>query len=292
MNKLETLQQPSDTTLLTERARKLASVFRTPRKEEPEINKELGDRPYAYVIGSSDQRIAVHGTRHTTHLGTETDALKTTIDSERPDLVLVEGAAWERALERSDIDSAAVLSEYGEQGYAAVYAHQKGIRVEGWDTQKESLLVAASEESPETLLTWCVLQTTKLFRENQKELNVARIIEHVTTLLGVENLPASFHQANPNALQTWDNLITERTGKPLSELSLAELEQFVSPRFEGPTNRLARKAGELRDLHAMKKILAALKTHKRIVVTTGRSHAITWEPAVQQIFTQETPVQD
>ncbi len=270
------------------RAKYLSALFLDQRKEEPEVNRELGDKPYAYVVQSGDRSVIIHGTPHVLHTGTAVDAIRSTIDTEKPDLLLVEGSAWSTVLSATpEADPDTAVTRHGEQAYAALYARQKGIAVAGWDTMKESLLTASKNHPPEVLLTWCALQATKILCENQQKPTMQEIISRMIGLLGEEAVPVRFRPSADGSVQAWEELIRAQTGKSVGTLSLQELEPFVSPRFEGHTNILIRQANALRDQHAMKALLSALETHKRVMITAGRSHAITWEPAVNKIFNEE-----
>lgn len=271
------------------RANALSSLFIDSHEKESALNRELGDRAYIYEIQSGDRSVIVHGTPHVMHTGTAADAIRSTIDLKQPDLLLVEGNAWSNVLKNTpDTDPQTALTYHGEQAYAALYAHQKGIRVAGWDNMKESLLEANKEHPPEILLVLCALMATKIFSENQQKPTMQEVVSRVIGLVGEEALPVRFSSQNESYIQAWAELVRTHTGKTVDTLSLQELERFVSPRFEGPTNILIRQANALRDQHAMEALLSALETHTRVMITAGRSHAITWEPAVNQIFNEES----
>lgn len=72
--------------------------------------------------------------------------------------------------------------------------------------------------------------------------------------------------------------------KPISEVTLEEARDQDDPRQAGPVNEALRDIVRARDERAIGLIDSYRGTGKKVFVIAGRSHALTWQPALEAMY--------
>jgi len=262
-----------------------ARLLLTPEEEE-QIGRENNPNNYQYTFSDGSGSIQVVGTPHLYNLEGAipiTRALAGDVDH-----LLVEGKA---ALNIGDLveptaDASFVLANYGEQSYAAWLAKQKGVEVASWDIDMLSLLIEAREyHSDRAIIGWLAGMGAKHIIDRREALDPQHLAELISSGLGYSYADFTNRLGLDLTSEAINTAVQFYVGRNFAELSYDDAEELATPRKTGETNAVIRDMNKRRD----KMLLETVTRHKgqfnRTVVTCGKSHAITWKPALKEMYT-------
>lgn len=266
---------------------------------EEEARVERGER---YVVSgkSGEQQVEVIGVAHTNQLENVKD-IERELDEMNPDLVLVEGDPLEIRFPGETIEEILAMNPKAvmaqeEQVYLAWLAKKQGREVRSWDLpaaeQLRNLLGMKDERgkgkySQEEAMSWLITYGLRKIYEQGKAPSVESLQELI--LFGMPGVDALVDLSSERV----SGAVYKTTSKSLDELkrrvqdpeSRAEDQKLVTEISDPRTNQFARDMNVARDRHAIEVIQQAKQNgYKKIFVTAGSSHAVTWERAINAIY--------
>lgn len=226
---------------------------------------------------------------------------------EDSDIVLVEGSADAIAKriikEQPDVTGDLVIKQHREQVYMAWVALKTGKEVRSWDIPWiDQMKYSRKYNGADALVGWAAAAGAKHLHESSMPLSVDNLVE---AMAGAANLTLTDEErvqgvtlrtklSNVLAIDLTeghvDTVIKRYTqeqlgvAKSYAELTAQDVEQLSSPTGSGETNKVSAGLNTLREGHAIDTIDEVKKTHNKIFVTCGGSHAVTWEPALDAMF--------
>lgn len=249
---------------------------------------------YSYVTENSDTHVSVTGFEHTNEMSKLED-LEAQLKQLAPSIILTE---TDRPLEDyfpgKDIDTitAQEAAATGEQVYIAWLARKIGIRTQGWDLSSHQLITETLQQknpdgtlriSQADIASWLVNYGTRSLLDRKQDVTL-------------DNLCAMINLGMPSALDDLSldrnviaQLFVQETGYSFGDLADPETRkkcwQVVDEKSSD--NAWAKFKNRLRDEHAVQVISEVLKEDRRIFLSAGVSHAITWEKAIEHIVSRK-----
>lgn len=254
--------------------------LRTP-EEEAEIARACETWPkYRLERRDGNKDLLVYGDKHF-YDQKNGDELVQSLETFKPDAVLVEGAGWEDCIaalqKQGSADEDMILRELGEQAYLVKLAQDRGIPVESWDTSQGRQLREVMARFPlEDVVGWGLFQGAKHLMEQGK-------LPSQESLMGlIEQVPELAEIVRGQRID-FERLCQRYAHVFLADITPEMAEGLATPRRRGKTNDVIRFMNEMRDRHALQ-VMAKMKAqHSRVFVGCGGSHAVTWEPALEQM---------
>lgn len=256
----------------------------TPEQEQQEAQRR-GEPPYVLTFEQRENKLMVYGTKHAFFLE-EVQEMQRQYDLSGADILFVEGDI--RAIPENVTDEA-VLREYGEQSFMARHAQKQGTEVMSWDMPAlEYMRSVTQRHSPDAVIGWMIGQIIKHIL-SQKRSPTPAAVQNMIQLFLTPEIVRAIQAATKASLDININRLDEISmryaGKAIKALTFQDGENLATPRHRGETNNVIRDINDLRDKHALKVIADAKQRGKKtIFVTTGASHALTWEPALRQMY--------
>jgi hypothetical protein len=261
----------------------LERLLLTPEQEQREARRR-GEPPYVLTFEQGENKLTVYGTKHAFFLE-DVQEMQHRYDLSGADILLVEG---DIRVIPENVTNEEILQEYGEQGFMARYAQKQGTEVMSWDMPAlEYMRHVIQRHSPDAIIGWMIGQSVKHIL-SQKRLPTPEAVQNMIQLF----LTPEIVQAAQAATKAFnidtshlDEISVRYAGKTIEALTFQDGENLATPRHRGETNDVIRDINDLRDKHALKIIADAKQRGKTtIFVTTGASHALTWEPALRQMY--------
>lgn len=266
----------------------LVKLFVTP-EDEKNIAETSVRSEYEYKLTSKNRTLEVVGTPHPYTLE-DAKAVHEALSLDNDvDLVLIEGAA---ALEfsksiSSDANPEEVIARYGEQTYAAWLARNRGVEVRSWDIPMQELLVEASSKfSNEAIVAWIAGMGAKHIIDKADPLEVKHLVGLISASLGMTSEKIQEELGIELTAETVQASVQKYSGVDFEQLTYDAAEEIATPRHRGEPNDVIRALNELRDRHLLE-TLAANTDKNNIVTICGKSHAITWRPALEELYKAE-----
>lgn len=254
----------------------LHSLLRTPEETLP--LRERLETPYLFIqFRVGDRMMSLLGLRHTLDIE-KVEEIKKSLQEAHPELLLHETdtVITETKKDISTMrDPREVLRVAGEQGYLAWIGQQAGMNVKTWDIPvAEWAQQALATHALPDVQAFFAAQVAKILLTSGKPATEKEIRSVLEAHLPQEALPK----------ETISEVLRKYTNKNLADVTVDDLETIVSPYGTGPTNRIIREVNQARDMHAIDVIATEAATHKKLFITGGVDHILTWEPAIRQIY--------
>jgi len=294
---------------------KAKMLLRTPEEEMQAMKERRFDQEFTIEKRNDTHEVLIYGARHSAALP-DLERLGAAIDEHNPDIVLHEGKPIEEIFSGLTREEIATLSPEEvapnmEQAFVSWYALKTGREVRSWDIPMRDRMAQLLEmqdertgekkHAPEAVVGW--FAATALTKLYQREMPPTR--ETLGKAMGIVLSAAEIAEARAQGIDlsadSMDEALRRFSGKGLD----AFLERFgdVSARKEdmailthlsdprppkdiGPTNLVLRDMNFMRDRHAMEVLQQAKKDHKKVFITGGASHALTWENAVEALYAE------
>lgn len=263
-----------------------ARLLLTPEEEE-RIGRENDPTNYQYTFSDGISSIRVVGTPHLYKL--EGAIPITRALAEDVDLLLVEGIAALNICDLVEPTAVAsfVLANYGEQSYAAWLANQKGVEVASWDIDMLSLLEEARNyHSERAIIGWLAAMGAKHIIDRGEALDPQHFAELISSGLGYSYADFTNRLGLDLTSEAINTAVQFYVGRNFVELSYDDAEGLATPRKRGETNAVIRGMNKHRDTMLLETVARHKGKSNRTVVTCGKSHAITWKPALKEMYTQ------
>ncbi len=186
------------------------------------------------------------------------------------DLLLIEGSLPKEQLTPED-----ALRTGGEQAYFAALARGAGITVKSWDIPTDTwATIALERHAPELVWTYFSCQLAKLFFSNG---------ETVSQLAMADIFKAYFPSFDLSNVDFLHKILIATGQSDIRDVTLDMLEKVVSPYEKTPMGEMIAEIQVRRDTHALEMLSTeAKKSAKRIIVTAGKDHVLTWEHSLRK----------
>lgn len=262
---------------------KLVRLLRTP-EEEAKIAAESDTGPtYKYEHPVGEREIAVHGFKHSYDFK-EVEGIVNDFTARDPDILLVEGSVDAYGEILFETPDAAVIRQYGEQVYMAWLARKNGKEVKSWDVPFEQQLEAVRPtHTPDAIMGWILAQGSKHLHDSGRPVTPSELLQVIE--VGLKLSPDQLREQLGVAItpEYIESLAQKYAGVPFADISKEDLERLSTPRNTGETNNVARDMLKIRDTHALKVIAQSIQQYKKVFITGGAGHAISWEPAIKSL---------
>lgn len=253
---------------------------------------------YFVCAKADEQEIRVAGMRHTNDIK-KMQIMVREFKELYPDVVFVEGQSLEKIFPKKPFEeiteSEAAARE--EQVYMAWLARKHGKEVQNWDLTVEKQLRGVLERQTENgrkyelndVRAWVVLYGLRKVYEMRMRPSQESLEQVVSMgLPGLENLGIDMRDKKKidEVLEQSDMPSLEKLEERYDNEELRVKDQKEVTRLSNPqVNRVAREMNILRDRHAIDVLQKAKQVgFKKVFVSAGISHAITWEQAIKEIY--------
>lgn len=187
----------------------------------------------------------------------------------RPTVVLVEGKP------SGPLASIGSIEKFGESGFVAAFARQKGLKHYTWDVPEDQMVASLVEHFPKEDVAMLITGNAYFSRFRfgkpaDPDAELQSLIDKrggYTELGGVIKTVADFDRL-------WK--LRCRGAKDWRDTS----DQFGLPE---PLERVAQRSRQLRDCHLLESISNFSKRGERVLAAVGQSHAIRIEPALAHL---------
>ena len=280
----------------------------TPEQEEEHRNDLVDTNRLLYTAKAGDKVITIYGDRHPRETSAVQDIAAAFV-ANRPDVLYVEGDYHKIIANELSVDpnltGEAVLEKHGEQGYMAWLGLKNGVDVKSWDIPFiKQLQFAVKNHGRDATMGWMVGQALEHIHkaqaslpEDQRGATPRHVLEAAAGAAGlsVEEFKMQIDAADLDdaAIDVIARKYTKQqlgVEKGVAEMTTQEAKALSDPAKPGETNAVIHSFNVLRDAHAMDVFYDAKKQYNKIFATSGRSHAVTWQPAVSALFKDSTHV--
>lgn len=253
------------------------------------------DTPYRYTLKSADRELYYFGAPHVRnpvdHLFAE---IRTAFDTMDPDIVLVEGIRTKGGKEivNEKVRSATmdeVIDQAGEAGFALKLASEKGIDWHCPEPEDKDLYayLLVSGFSRDEIFTWEIISTLPQYLRQVKRQGFQVYIEKPILRFQQDTHWENFDYSYDRAIEMAERIL----GRSLNPENEPDAQDFTDPipwkdKQDKQTilNKISGASTQFRDRKIVSDIADILKSHKRVFVVYGASHAAMQEPALQKLF--------
>jgi hypothetical protein len=255
-------------------------------------------RPYEYRLVSGDKEIIFFGPGHSNDPNNPAfEHIREQLDTQKPDLVLVEGMESLNKLQRdelkelmdgvSDIES---IKKYGEGFFTAKLAVERGIKVVSPEPS-DALAIAYLEQHSLSREAIFAQQLASLIAQYARTQTKPDFETYLAPYLG--RMSAQFRWKDFDfSLDHFRAIHQEIFGAAFDLENTQLYREACDPvPWEGKvysqTNRVAAAWGEFRDRFIIDAIQDHLEKYKKLFIVYGASHAVIQEPALRKMMAYE-----
>lgn len=255
-------------------------------EQEEQVAKQNNVEDRVDTLTDGKSTIEILGIDHTYTLE-DAQVVTDTLNNVETDILLIEGVAALNIAKTLPANTKPqdVINQYGEQTYATWLALQNGIEVKTWDF---SILEVAQEirekHEPDAIAGWLIGQGVKHLIDKKDAIDAQTLVNLVKNALEVTEDEFEQNLGIKLTAQELERVTRHYTGKSFSELTYEDGENLSTPRQRGETNNVIRDFNYYRDNKFLKVVEAEKTKEKNIAITAGKSHAITWKPALEQLY--------
>lgn len=263
-----------------------------------EYSKMEHQTPYVFEIKAGGKEIHYFGADHSGDPDNPIFAkIREEFEGANPEIVFVEGISAHRDIDKfnekikQETDEQ-VIHEMGEPGFTIKLGLEKGI---DWvspepsdsDLIKHLLEKGFSKEQVFAHSVFCILPQYKLQMNKTGFKNyIQKFIHWFEEATKWEDFDYSYE----NAIKIGEQIV----GRKIDVENESSAIDIIDPipwedKKENQTalNRISEVSSAFRDRNVVNKIAEALKTHDRVFVVYGSSHAVMQEPALRKLLEQE-----
>ncbi|MEX0930498.1 MAG: hypothetical protein WDZ79_02340 [Candidatus Paceibacterota bacterium] len=253
------------------------------------------ETPYIFELKAGDKELHYFGSYHSFN---PEDALFSEIEQafnkSNPDIVFVEGIS-----SRGDVEKCTekvkegfreeIIAHMGESGFTLKLAAEKGVEWQSPEPPDKDLYDYLQEQgfSKDEIFAWEVFQilpqyNRQMDKQSFKEY-VSRFIESFERNTNWEE----FDYSCEYAIELGEQIL----GKKIDVEDEPNATDYIDPipwekKKDNQTvlNSISEAASRFRDRKIVSDLVEALKTHKKVFVVYGASHAAMQEPALKRLF--------
>jgi len=255
------------------------------------------DRPYIFEVEGGDKKITFFGAGHSWDPDNPMfEQLREKFAETKPDLVLVEGfnglaARKQQAIEAAKKDTEEkLIGDHGESGLGIKLAVENGIDFDSPEPELKDeydfiLEQGLSKDAVFAQQFFMMIPQWQQYADkgNFKEF-ADRVIEKIKRETQWEGFDYSYEHAEKLAHQFWGEGINTDDRKYYKEKTDPIPWPEKKPDEITDVNLVSRYSSLFRDRYIVGKIAEYLKTHDRIFIVYGASHAVMQEPALKKLM--------
>jgi hypothetical protein len=255
------------------------------------MNKGVGDiTSYIFDLNRGNKHLRFFGCTHTNDPGHPMyQEIEKSFNEFKPDMVYVEGVKFGDGSKEAYISGMAEMSieeakRTAESFFVLKLAINAGVDFEcpEPDYIDEYNFLLNKDFSKKDLLTYYVYRQISQFqreRKINKNLNVEEYIEDYVTRRFIK---AGWDEVEVNA---WEEEILNNLDLDNEALYANSTNPTPSPKREWThLNEIAKACSRFRDEYIVERLAEGLKTHNRLFVVYGFTHAVVQEPALKALF--------
>ena len=251
--------------------------------------------PYIFELKAGEKELYYFGSPHTSDPSNPLFAeIEAAFNKANPDIVFVEGmnVSGDKTKFNERVKSATreeAIDRMGESGLTLKLGVEKGIDWESPEPTDEDLYndLLAKGFSKDEIFAWDVFHILPQYNRQMKregfEKYVSGFIDRFKQTTNWDNFDYSYERA----IKLGEQIFGEAVDVENDQGALDRIDPIPwDEKKEKQTilNRIGEASSLFRDKKIVKDILEAFKTHKRVFVVYGASHAAMQEPALKKAF--------
>ena len=251
--------------------------------------------PYIFELKAEDKELYYFGSPHTSDPSNPLFAeIEAAFNNANPDIVFVEGmnVRGDKTKFNERVKSATreeAIDRMGESGLTLKLGVEKGIEWESPEPTDEDLYndLLAKGFSKDEIFAWDVFHILPQYNRQMKregfEKYVSGFIDRFKRTTNWDNFDYSYERA----IKLGEQIFGEAVDVENDQRALDRIDPIPwDEKKEKQTilNRIGEASSLFRDKKIVGDILEAFKTHKRVFVVYGASHAVMQEPAFKKAF--------
>ncbi len=251
--------------------------------------------PYIFELKVGDSELYYFGTPHRRDPQDPLFAeIETAFNKANPDIVFVEGinVTGDKTKFNERVKTASreeTIDHMGESGFTLKLAVKKGIDWHCPEPTDEDLYndLLAQGFSKDQVFAWDVFHILPQYNRQMNKQGFKPYVEHFIERFKQITNWEGFDYLYERAIQLGEQLL----GRPVDVENEPDAIDFIDPipweeKKEKQTilNRISEASSRSRDRKIVSDMVDALKTHKRIFVVYGASHAAMQEPALCKLY--------
>ncbi len=255
--------------------------------------------PYVFEISLADKRLVYFGASHSRNPEDPMfEQIETEFNTTRPDVVLVEGVhtleerlnqikEWFPGKSREEI-----INQTGEPGYALSLALQNNVDVYSPEPALRDEISDLLQKgfSQEEIFAFYFAGQVPHYQQMKTKPEFG---EHIKQFLN-EFKSATSWESFEFTTENFSRL-SERLWGVKFNPDTTDYEDMIDPipwkekkDVQGVSNAISRESSYFRDTYMVQEIQKLMKTHKKMFVVFGASHAVMQEPAIRKLFDEES----
>ncbi len=260
-----------------------------------EYSKIKHATPYIFELKAGDKELYYFGSPHTSDpsnpLFTEIEAA---FSKANPDIVFVEGmnvrgdkTKFNERVKSTTREEA--IDRMGESGLTLKLGIEKGIDWESPEPTDEDLYndLLAKGFSKEEIFAWDVFQILPQYNRQMKKEGFKKYVSGFIDRFKLTTNWEGFDYSYERAIKLGEQIFGEDVDVENDQRALDWIDPIPwGEKKERQTilNRIGEASSLFRDKKIVTDIIEAFKTHKRVFVVYGASHAVMQEPALKKAF--------
>lgn len=254
------------------------------------------DRPYVFEVEGDGKKVTYFAPGHSWDPENPVWAdLKQKFEETNPDIVLVEGfndlpSRRQQVIEAaSKYSEAEVIGKMAESGLALKLAVEKGIDFDSPEPSFKDEIKALGQEglSREVIFGYYIFRMVPQWQQHQDKDDfreyVQREIDSIKQNTDWEGFDYSYENAERVAQQLWgEGIDLDDPEYYADKVDPIPWEEKKNQQTE--VNLAARASSRFRDQYIIGRLAEYLKTHDRVFIVYGASHAVMQEPAIRKLL--------
>jgi hypothetical protein len=253
------------------------------------------ETPYIFELKAGDKELHYFGSRHSRNPeDTLFLEIEQAFNESNPDVVFVEGISARGDVEKfnekvKEASREEIIDHMGEPGFTLKLAVEKGVEWQSPEPSDKDLYNYLQEQgfSKEEIFAWDVFHILPQYNRQMDKQSfneyVSRFIESFKRNTNWEGFDYSYE----HAMQLGEQIL----GRKIDVENEPNATDYIDPipweeKRDNQTvlNRIGEASSLFRDRKIVSDLAEALKTHKKVFVVYGASHAAMQEPALKKLF--------
>ncbi len=260
-----------------------------------EYSKIEHTTPYIFELKTGDKELCYFGSPHTSDPSNPLFIeIETAFNKANPDIIFVEGmnVRGDKTKFNESVKSATreeAIDDMGESGLVLKLGIEKGIDWESPEPTHEDLYndLLAKGFSKDEIFAWDVFHILPQYNRQMKregfERYVSSFIDRFKRTTNWEGFDYSYERAIKLGEQIFGEVVdVENDPNAIDRIDPIPWDEKKEE--QTILNRIGEASSLFRDKKIVKDILESFKTHKRVFVVYGASHAAMQEPALKKAF--------
>ena len=253
------------------------------------------DRPYIFKIKNGQKKLNYFGAAHGSDPSDEQfNQIEHAFQEADPDIVFVEGVHVSGDIARfnnyvANQSRNVAIEEGGEPRFTLKLAIQKGIEWRSPEPQEEEMYNFLIEKgyTKDEIFAWCVFRLLPQYSWQTKRDAFEKFVESYIERFKGATRWEGFIYSYENALRLGEQIL----GRKIDVENVVAPADIIDPipwpemkDTQTVLNRINETTGQFRDRKIVMAIAEALKSHDKVFVVYGSSHAVMQEPALRALL--------